>query len=640
MGLHWVGPDGTILRANRADYESLGYSEDEYVGHNIADFHQDSDVISDILARLSRGESLVEYPARLRCKDGSLRDVLINSSVNFRDGQFINSRCLTRDVTEEKRAQREVRLSEHRFRTLVTLLPALIVVTNAAGEIDDISDSYMEYTGLSLAEAKDWRLHQVIHPDDLEESTALWTQALTSGEPMQNEMRLRRRDGAYRWHLVQAAPLRDENGEIARWMTVNIDIDDRRRGEEHQRYLADATARLVAPLDSPELLANIARLAVPTLADISAIGLFDNSTQTARVETAGAMDDERSLVDAIHLRGWRASASAERTIGELIGAGMPVFVPDFDEDWIRNCAPDKDQRNAASALCPVSAICVPLLTRGEPTGMATFATTRRSGRRYSERDFALIKEVAARLSIAIENSRLLEELRSANAAKDEFLGLVSHELKTPLTTIHGNAAVLVREDGELSAEDRHTAMEDIVAESARLNRIIENLLLLARLDQGKYPDREPLLLVHVIERLIARRRRAGSKREYELVETGATRHAVSYVEDYLEQIMDNLMSNAEKYSPSATPITISIEMGSGEVVVRVLDRGTGIKGGDPSTLFEPFYRAEASSDHAAGLGIGLTVCKRIVEAQGGRIWAQPRPGGGSEFGFTLPTVDD
>ena len=103
VGLHWVGPDGTILRANRAELDMLGYSREEYVGRPIADFHADEDVICDILKRLQAGEKLHEYPARLRCKDGSIKDVLIDSSVMFRDGEFVHTRCFTRDVTERKR---------------------------------------------------------------------------------------------------------------------------------------------------------------------------------------------------------------------------------------------------------------------------------------------------------------------------------------------------------------------------------------------------------------------------------------------------------------------------------------------------------------------------------------------------------
>ena len=119
VGLHWVGPDGIILRANRAELELLGYSREEYVGRHIADFHADEDVICDILQRLQAGERLDDYPARLRCKDGSIKDVLIDSSVMWRDGEFVHTRCFTRDVTERKRAEAKVREQEQQTRTIL-----------------------------------------------------------------------------------------------------------------------------------------------------------------------------------------------------------------------------------------------------------------------------------------------------------------------------------------------------------------------------------------------------------------------------------------------------------------------------------------------------------------------------------------
>ncbi|HEX8096383.1 MAG TPA: ATP-binding protein, partial [Pyrinomonadaceae bacterium] len=107
VGLHWVGPDGIILRANRAELEMLGYAPEEYIGHHIEEFHADREAISDILGRLGSGESLSEYAARLRCKDGSIKHVLIDSSVMWDDSGFVHTRCFTRDITERKRTEEE-----------------------------------------------------------------------------------------------------------------------------------------------------------------------------------------------------------------------------------------------------------------------------------------------------------------------------------------------------------------------------------------------------------------------------------------------------------------------------------------------------------------------------------------------------
>ena len=135
VGLHWVGPDGIILRANRAELQMLGYSREEYVGRPIAEFHVDQPVIGDIMARLLRGDVLEEYPARLRCKDGSIRHVLISSSGLFRDGALAHTRCFTNDVTERHKAECARLASEARYRQLIHALPAAVYTCDAEGRI-------------------------------------------------------------------------------------------------------------------------------------------------------------------------------------------------------------------------------------------------------------------------------------------------------------------------------------------------------------------------------------------------------------------------------------------------------------------------------------------------------------------------
>lgn len=109
MPLHWVGPDGRILRANRAELELLGYSRDEYVGHHISEFHVDAEAIDEILGMLQAGETVVRHEATLRCKDGSVRHVLVDSNVLWEDGEFVHTRCFTQDITEPRQAEEKLR---------------------------------------------------------------------------------------------------------------------------------------------------------------------------------------------------------------------------------------------------------------------------------------------------------------------------------------------------------------------------------------------------------------------------------------------------------------------------------------------------------------------------------------------------
>jgi len=145
--LHLVGPDGTILSANKAELDLLRYTADEYVGRHISEFHADQGVITDILARLGRGEKLEKYPACVVAKDRSFRHVEITSSVNFRDGKFINTRCFTLDVTDLVRARQELRHKDEHLRQVLNALPAAVYTTDKNGTITYFNRAAAELAG-------------------------------------------------------------------------------------------------------------------------------------------------------------------------------------------------------------------------------------------------------------------------------------------------------------------------------------------------------------------------------------------------------------------------------------------------------------------------------------------------------------
>ena len=250
MALHWVGPDGTILRANRAELEMLGYSRDEYVGHNIAEFHADESVIAELLRRLHADEVVRNFAARLRCRDGSIRHVLIDSSVYRADDEFIHTRCFTRDVTDSVGATEALRQSEERFYLAAEATRDLIWDWDLVGGTVSWAGAVREYLlplprETAAGHQLDYRAWASrVHPDDLPRTETVARTAIESGAcSWEHEYRFVRPDGTYAAITEHASIVRDPGGRAIRVVGAMRDDTQRKASEE-------ATLRLAAIVTS------------------------------------------------------------------------------------------------------------------------------------------------------------------------------------------------------------------------------------------------------------------------------------------------------------------------------------------------------------------------------------------------------
>ncbi len=242
VAMHLVGAEGTILRANKAELELLGYKPEDYIGRNIRDFHDDAEGIKDMLARLGRREKLDRYPACLRAQDGSIKYVLVTSSANFRDGCFVNTRCVTVDVTEEVLAKQRVADSEERFRQLLEALPAAVYTTDREGKITYYNKSAAELAGRTPELGRDqwcvtWRLY---NPDGsaLPHDQCPMAVTLRENRPVRNvEALAERPDGTRVPFLPYPTPLRDRSGALVGAVNMLVDITERKMAEAHQALL-------------------------------------------------------------------------------------------------------------------------------------------------------------------------------------------------------------------------------------------------------------------------------------------------------------------------------------------------------------------------------------------------------------------
>ena len=239
---------------------------------------------------------------------------------------------------------------------------------------------------------------------------------------------------------------------------------------------------------------------------------------------------------------------------------------------------------------------------------------------------------------AIERARIYAREREARQLQEAFVGVMSHELRTPITTILAGSKLLAR-DRTMGTRSRDLA-GDIEAEADRLFRLVEDLLVLSRLERGSLSvGDEPVHLVRILQRVIASEAARWPATRF-VPPAERTGHLVRGDETYVEQVLRNLLTNAAKYSPAGSDVHIAMERQDEEVFVRVLDLGPGVSDAEVERLFGLFYRSPTTAASAAGAGIGLFVCRRLVGAMGGRVWARPRDGGGSEFGFALARYPD
>ena len=228
------------------------------------------------------------------------------------------------------------------------------------------------------------------------------------------------------------------------------------------------------------------------------------------------------------------------------------------------------------------------------------------------------------------------ELEYATAARDEFLGLMSHELKTPIAVIAGNAEVLARRDDQLAPEQRRAALADIRAEAARLQRVVDNLLALARLERGQQIGREPVDLAQIIRESLEQHRVEWTGRDF-IVEIGADVPLVDAAPAYVSQALRNLITNAEQHTALDQPIEVRAVRHEGGAVITVADRGPDVSDVELDRLTASFAPEPGTvSAYGVSAGVGLAVARRLVEEQHGRLSAERRGDGGMVFAMWLP----
>ncbi len=236
VALHLVSADGTILQANAKELQMLGYSPDEYIGRNIAEFHVDQATVDDMLKCLSHDEQIVQWPARLRAKDGSIRHVIVSSNARFRDGEFVNTRCFTVDITERLEAEeRARRQEEQRLAATYHHAPVGIAEVDADGKILRANAQSCGLLGYSLDEMIGCSVFEV-SVDQANDTDREQFRRQVAGEfdRYTCEKRIRRKDGSHVWASITSSSVRDLDGQFLYAIRIQQDITERKRREEER----------------------------------------------------------------------------------------------------------------------------------------------------------------------------------------------------------------------------------------------------------------------------------------------------------------------------------------------------------------------------------------------------------------------
>lgn len=417
------------------------------------------------------------------------------------------------------------------------------------------------------------------------------------------------------------------------------DLAVRQRAEARTRFLAEASVLLSSSLDYEKTLTAVARVAVPTLADWCAFDMPGADGQVRRVVVAHQDPERVRVAMEFHAR-YPPLLSEDSGIGKVLRTGEPEFMEAFDRALLDATVPDPAHREAILALGIRSLICVPLRSRGRVIAALSLVYAD-SDRRYTVADVHLAEELALRAATAIDNATLYREAREAIAARDTFLGVASHELNTPLTslTLHlqglQRAVAQLPLDGLPARESVDAKLQSARRQVTRLASLVRELLDVSRITEGRLKlEPEPMDLAALVREVAARAAEDAARAGCEL--RLRVPDSVAWVGDRLrlDQVVQNLLSNALKYG-HGQPVDVELEAGADAATLRVRDRGIGFAPEERALLFQKFQRL-ASERHYSGFGLGLWIVKQVVDALGGRIDVDGAPGRGAVFTVVLP----
>jgi PAS domain S-box-containing protein len=551
---------------------------------------EDRNSALQLVERASTSGGAIDSENRLLFPDGRVKYVRILARPLGTASDDLEFNGAVIDITEAKRAEEKIRLNERELTTLVEAIPAYVGTNLPDGSVDFMSQSWLDYTGFSREQGMGWGWGSAIHPEDFDRVLTNWRAGVAAGVPVEHELRCRRADGTYHWFLYRGLPLRDDRGSVVKWYG--------------------------------------------TLMNIDALKETEGALQMREQELVGIVETIPSML-------WSASPAGEVTyINQRFLDYCGVNFEEYDHrGWASFLHPD-DQVESAKAFSRA-------IKTGESYNV-TYRVRRADGEyRWQQTRAEPLRDPDGKiiqwygLSIDIdERKRAEDHLRDTSikltkasrlATVAELAGSIAHELNQPLMSILANAQAAKRwlHAAPPNMTEVNSSIERVVRDARAADETMQHIRALFKQESFDKIDVNIPDIIREVVRIVQedpKKRDVLIKCHFE-----ESLPAVPVDQIQIQQVFINLIVNAIEAlegQQSAPLIVLRAVTDSNGMLIQVIDNGPGVD--DPERIFDAFVTTKEK-----GMGIGLAVSRSIVEAHGGRLWAENNKPGGATFNVAL-----
>ncbi|HST59847.1 MAG TPA: ATP-binding protein [Longimicrobium sp.] len=441
-----------------------------------------------------------------------------------------------------------------------------------------------------------------------------------------------RRDGTSFPVAYSSSPVR-RDGTVVGAVVRFTDVTEQKRAEEALQLLAESGRVLSSSLELGGTLRAIAGIAVPQLAEIVMVDLVDGDDALRRVGAARADAQVSDLFEQALKFPPRMGDGGPQA--QVLDSGRTLFIKEIPDAWMDTVGRGAEHAQLVRRLGPRSLVVAPMRSREGVQGTVSFVRTA-ARPPFDEADVELAEELALRAALAVENARLYDAALGATQARDDMLGVVSHDLRNPIHSIFMSSSFLLEllpEEG-MKVERMQAAVIKRAAE--RANRLIQDLLDITHIESGRLSLlREPHDVASIAQEAVEQAGIVAADRGITLSRGAMERGTTIWVDrDRVVQALGNLISNALKFTPSGGRVTVSVAADDEAVRISVADTGPGIAPEQLPRLFDRYWQANTADRR--GIGLGLSIVQGIAAAHGGDVQVQSTLGAGTTFTLVLP----